>query len=156
MIEDVLPKNAVATRLTGDDFVILLTHSTLEQAMALVDVVRKNGGKLRYLQGDKSLQVTVSIGVAEFSPKMSEGNVLTVARIACDSAKDHGRDRVEVYDQDNQSIIRRYDDMHLVSQIQQTLDSDGFRMQAQPIVSLTNKDSISRFEILLQIGRAHV
>ena len=151
MIEDVLPKNAVATRLTGDDFVILLTHSTLEQAMTLVDVVRKNGGELRYLQGDKSLQVTVSIGVAEFSPKMSEGNALTAARIACDSAKDHGRDRAEVYDQDNQSIIRRYDDMHLVSQIQQTLDSDGFRMQAQPIVSLTNKDAISRFEILLRM-----
>ncbi|MCH8337170.1 MAG: GGDEF domain-containing protein, partial [Proteobacteria bacterium] len=135
LIEDVLPKNAVATRLTGDDFVILLTHSTVEQAMDLVDLVLKSGDKLRYLQGDKTLQVTVSIGVAEFSSKTSEGDALTTAILACDSAKDHGRDRVEVYDQDNQSVIRRYDDMHLVSQIQQTLDSDGFGMMAQPIVS---------------------
>ena len=155
LIEDVLPKNAVATRLTGDDFVILLTHSSAEQAMDLVAVVRKSGEKLRYLHGDKSLQVTFSIGVAEFSPKTTEGNALTAARLACDSAKDHGRDRVEVYDQDNQSIIRRYDDMHLVSQIQQTLDSDGFRMQAQPIISLTDKDQISRFEILLRMKDSH-
>jgi len=97
LVEDVLPANAVATRLTGDDFVILLTHSTLEQAMELVDKVRKNGDKLRYLQGDKTLQVTISIGVAEFSRKISEGNALTAARLACDTAKDHGRDRVEVY-----------------------------------------------------------
>ena len=155
LVEEVLPKNAVATRLTGDDFVILLTHSTIEQAMSLVETVRKSGDKLRYLHGDKSLQVTVSIGVAEFSPKTPEGDALTAARLACDSAKDHGRDRVEVYDQDNQSIIRRYDDMHLVSQIQQTLDSDGFRMQAQPIVSLTGKDEISRFEILLRMKDSH-
>ena len=155
LVEEVLPKNAVATRLTGDDFVILLTHSTIEQAMSLVETVRKSGDKLRYLHGDKSLQVTVSIGVAEFSPKTPEGDALTAARLACDSAKDHGRDRVEVYDQDNQSIIRRYDDMHLVSQIQQTLDSDGFRMHAQPIVSLTDKDEISRFEILLRMKDSH-
>ena len=156
LIEEVLPKqNAVATRLTGDDFVILLTHSSAEQAMDLIDVIRKNGDKLRYLEGDKTLQVTVSIGVAEYSTKTSEGNALTAARLACDSAKDHGRDRVEVYDQDDRSIIRRYDDMHLVSQIQQTLDSDGFRMQAQPIVSLNEKDSKSRFEILLRMHDSH-
>ena len=105
--------------------------------MDLTATVRKDGEKLRYLQGDKSLQVTVSIGIAAFDSRTTdEGDALTAARIACDSAKDHGRDRIEVYDKDNQSIIRRYDDMHLVSQIQQTLDADGFGLLAQPIVSL--------------------
>jgi len=152
MLEDVLPKNAVATRLTGDDFAILLTHSTLDQALALTSFVRKDSDKLRYLQGDKSLQVTVSTGIAEFGSKTEdEGDALTAARIACDTAKDHGRDRIEVYDQDNQSIIRRYDDMHLVSQIQQTLDSDGFVLLAQPIVSLKGKDEPNRFEVLLRM-----
>jgi diguanylate cyclase (GGDEF)-like protein len=155
LLEEVLPKNAVATRLTEDDFVILLTHSAVDQAMDLADKVRKNSAELRYLQGDKSLQVTVSIGIAEFSRKTSEGTALTAARLACDSAKDHGRDRVEVYEKDNQSVIRRYDDMHLVSQIQQTLDSDGFKMRAQPIVSLAGKDDISRFEILLRMADQH-
>ncbi len=153
MLEDVLSKNAVATRLTGDDFAILLTHSTVEQALDMTTSVRRKGEQLRYLQGDKSLQVTVSIGVAGFDVKASDvADVLTAARIACDSAKDHGRDRVEVYDQDNQSIIRRYDDMHLVSEIQKTLDADGFELRAQAIVSLTDKDDHrSHFEILLRM-----
>ncbi len=155
LIERVLPQSAVATRLTEDDFVVLLTHSTVEQAMDLANKIRNSGEELRYLQGDKSLQVTVSIGVAEFSPRISEGDALTAARLACDSAKDHGRDRVEVYDEANQSVIRRYDDMHLVSQIQQTLDSDGFIMHAQPIVSLTGRDGIRRFEILLRMDDNH-
>jgi len=152
ILEDVLSKTAVATRLTGDDFAILLTHSTVDQALDMTTAVRRKGEQLRYLQGDKSLQVTVSIGVASFGAKASDvADVLTAARIACDSAKDHGRDRVEVYDQENQSIIRRYDDMHLVSEIQKTLDADGFELQAQPIVSLADNDDYGYFEILLRM-----
>ncbi len=152
MLEDELPRNAVATRLTGDDFAILLTHSTVEEALDFTTTVRSKGEQLRYLQGDKSLQVTVSIGIASFDAKAPDvADALTASRIACDSAKDHGRDRVEVYDQDNQSIIRRYDDMHLVSEIQQTLDTDGFELMSQPIVALADDNDQTRFEILLRM-----
>jgi len=152
MLEGELPKNAVATRLTGDDFAIMLAHSTIDEALDLTTSIRSKGEQLRYLQGDKSLQVTVSIGIAGFDAKASDvADALTASRIACDSAKDHGRDRVEVYDQDNQSIIRRYDDMHLVSEIQQTLDADGFELMAQPIVALKKDTMQSRFEILLRM-----
>ncbi len=151
LIEEFLPKNAVATRLTGDDFVILLTHSTVDAAMELTGKIRKGGNVLRYLQGNKSLQVTFSIGISALSKNITEGDALTAARIACDSAKDHGRDRVEVYDQANQSIIQRYDDMYLVAEIQKTLDNDGFKLLAQPIVPLLCEKQGSRFEILLRM-----
>jgi len=151
IIERQLPKNAVATRLTGDDFVILLTHSSADDALELTSRIRNHRHELRYLQGDKSLQVTFSIGIAKFDAEITEGDALTAARIACDTAKDHGRDRVEVYDQQNQSIIQRYDDMSLVAQIQKTLDSDGFEMLAQPIVALSKENKIERFEILLRM-----
>jgi diguanylate cyclase (GGDEF)-like protein len=151
IIERQLPKNAVATRLTGDDFVILLTHSSVDDAMELTSKIRNYRHELRYLQGDKSLQVTFSIGISIFDASISGGDALTAAKIACDTAKDHGRDRVEVYDQQNQSIIQRYDDMSLVAQIQKTLDSDGFEILAQPIVALAKDNKIERFEILLRM-----
>ena len=151
IIERQLPRNAVATRLTGDDFVILLTHSSVDDALELTSKIRNHRHELRYLQGDKSLQVTFSIGISVFDVKITEGDALTAARIACDTAKDHGRDRVEVHDQQNQSIIQRYDDMSLVAQIQKTLDSDGFEMLAQPIVALSKENKIERFEILLRM-----
>ncbi len=152
MLEDSLPQNAVASRLTGDEFAILLTHSGADVALKLTDQIRKDGQRLRYLEGDKTLQVTVSIGIAPFTTSApSSSDVVTAARIACDAAKDHGRDRVEVYDNNNQSIIRRYDDMHMISQIQKTLDSDGFVLMAQPIVALSEADNLPRFEILLRM-----
>jgi diguanylate cyclase (GGDEF)-like protein len=151
LIEDHIPKNAVATRLTDDDFVILLTHSNVSEAIGLTEAIRKDSHVLRYLKGDKSLQVTVSAGIAELSRKTSAGDALTASRIACDSAKDHGRDRYEVHDQENQSIIQRYDDMYLVSEIQKSLDTDAFALTAQPIVALDANDRKSRFEILLRM-----
>ena len=154
LLEDSLPKNAVATRLAGDEFAALLTHATLDDALELAQAVRKSGDELRYLHGDKSLQVTVSIGISAFDVRAGEGDALTAARIACDSAKDHGRDRIEVHDRDDQSIIRRYDDMHLVSQIQQALDEDGFHLLAQPIVCLAEATPPTRFEILLRMRDA--
>jgi len=152
MLEEVLPRNAVGARLTGDDFAILVTHSTREDAVALADLVRKRSKTLRYLEGDRSVQVTVSTGIAPFDARSRDaGHALTTARIACDTARDHGRDRLEVYDRDDQSIVRRYDDMHLVARIQQVLDDDEFYLLAQPIVPLADDDSMQRFEILLRM-----
>ncbi|MDH3439523.1 MAG: EAL domain-containing protein [Gammaproteobacteria bacterium] len=151
LIEEHLPKNAVATRLADDEFVILLTHSKTDDALSLTDAIRNDGHVLRYLKGDKSLQVTVSVGVSELSRKISGGDALTAARFACDSAKDHGRDRVEVHDQGNRSIIQRYDDMQLVSEIQKSLDTDAFMLFAQPIVPLASDNQIARYEILLRM-----
>ncbi len=152
MLDNDLPRSAVLSRLTGDDFCILLTHASAEQGMELAQQVRDKAQTLRYLEGDRSLQITISIGVAEFNQRTGdEGASLTAARMACEAAKDHGRDRIEVYDDSNQSIIRRHDDMQLVAQIQQTLDSDGFVLMAQPISSLRDPCSVPRYEILLRM-----
>ena len=152
LLEEDLSRRAVVSRLTGDDFCILLTHAESRSAMDLAQTIRKNGQSLRYLEGDKSLQITMSIGIAELSLRTTDvGRALTTARMACEAAKEHGRDRIEVYDDQNLSIIRRHDDMQLVSQIQQALDGDEFELLAQPIMSLKDDDTRPRFEILLRM-----
>lgn len=152
LLEEDLSRNAVVSRLTGDDFCILLTHSDNEQAIEMAQEIRRKGQELRYLEGDKSLQVTMSIGIAELGSRSADlGRVLTTARMACEAAKDHGRDRIEVYDDQNLSIIRRHDDMQLVAQIQQALDGDEFELFAQPITSLKKDNARPRYEILLRM-----
>jgi diguanylate cyclase (GGDEF)-like protein len=152
LLEEGISRNAVVSRLTGDDFCILLTHSSRDDALKLASEVRRRGTTLRYLEGDKSLQVTMSIGVAEFdSESTDEGHALTMARMACEGAKEHGRDRIELYDDKNLSMIRRHDDMQLVTQIQQAIDADEFELMAQPISSLKQKDCPPRYEILLRM-----
>lgn len=155
LLEEDLPKSAVVSRLTGDDFCILLTDADDEDAMQHAIGVRKKAESLRYLEGDKSLQVTVSIGIARYSKESrEEGKALTDARMACESAKDHGRDRIEVFDRTDTSIIQRRDDMELVARIHQALDGDEFELLAQPITPLASNNDRPRFEILLRMKAA--
>ncbi len=153
LLEEDLPKSGVLSRLTGDDFCMLLTHVDTDAALEYAQSIREKGTTLRYLQGDKSLQITMSIGIAEFSRASGDGgHALTTARMACEAAKDHGRDRIEIYDEQNQSLIRRYDDMQLVSEIQQALDGDGFELLVQPFACLKGDDPTPRFEVLLRMA----
>ncbi len=155
LLEEDLPKSAVLSRLTGDDFCMLLTHADSDEALDYANAVREKCAALRYLDGDKSLQITISIGIAELSHRSGDvGSALTTARMACEAAKDHGRDRIEVYNECNQSMIRRFDDMQLVSEIQQALDGDEFELLAQPIERLGKNDGKPRFEVLLRMNDA--
>ncbi len=152
LLDEDLPKSGVLSRLTGDDFCMLLTHADTETAYEFASKIREKGEALRYLQGDKSLQITMSVGIATYNRASGdEGQALTTARMACEAAKDHGRDRIELYDEQNQSIVRRYDDMQLVAEIQQALDGDEFELLAQEIRCLTGDDTLPRFEVLLRM-----
>ena len=152
LLEEDLSRRAVVSRLTGDDFCILLTHADQDAALELAQAVRDKVQALRYLEGDRSLQITASIGIAEFATRRGDvGRALTTARMACEAAKDHGRDRIEVFDDQNLSMIRRHDDMQLVARIQQALDEDLFELLAQPIVSLRDDESAPHFEVLLRM-----
>ncbi|MEM1173766.1 MAG: EAL domain-containing protein [Pseudomonadota bacterium] len=155
LLGESLPKTAVLSRLEGDEFCILLTHASEDAAVELAEAARDRCRDLRYLKGDQSLQITISVGVSEFNESNGlNGEALTAARMACDSAKEHGRDRVHVYDGANQSMIRRMDDMNLVAEIQRALDSDGFELLAQPIMSLSSPEDVIRYEILLRMSNA--
>ncbi len=155
MIESELPAIGVAARLNADEFSVLLTETSLNGAKDFADLIRKKTDQLRYLQGDKSLQVTASVGIAELSPGENGGtNALRDSRIACKVAKEHGRDRVEISDNKNQSLIRRHDDMQLVTDIQKALDSDALELYAQPIDRLAPGPSVPYCEILLRMRDA--
>lgn len=152
LLEEDLPKSGVLSRLTGDDFCLLLTHATSEAALDYTSNLLDSMSGLRYLEGDKSLQVTMSAGIAEFDRSVGKnGNLLAPARMACEAAKERGQDRVEIFDQSNRSVIRRYDDMQLVTNIQRALDTDEFQLVAQPISGMAATNKAPRFEVLLRM-----
>jgi EAL domain-containing protein (putative c-di-GMP-specific phosphodiesterase class I) len=131
----------------------LLTHADAQEALDYANQIRDKRSDLRYLDGDKSLQVTMSIGIAQFSRSHGDdGNALTTARMACEAAKDYGGDRIEVFDDCNKSIVRRFDDMQMVAEIQRAIDGEGFELLVQPLQSLADKPAGPRYEVLLRLG----
>jgi EAL domain-containing protein (putative c-di-GMP-specific phosphodiesterase class I) len=78
-------------------------------------------------------------------------HALATAEIACKAAKDRGRNRVEVFQDSDQSIIRRHTDILVIGQLRDALDNDKFRLDAQPILPLRGNYGRPRFELLIRM-----
>jgi diguanylate cyclase (GGDEF)-like protein len=148
---------ALAARIAGDRFAVFLPDCTLDFAQQIGDMLRRQCAELTYARGDGTVQVSVSVGVAEL-PAESRNRLahgLANAEIACKAAKDRGSNRVEVFQDADQSIIRRSTDIVVVQALHEALAADRFALFAQPILPLNGDHTEPRFEFLLRMVNAN-
>jgi len=86
-------------RYGGEEFLLMLPHTSQEQAHAFAEAVRQRIGRMDVSAISNELAVTVSIGVAEFRKGESIGQTVARADEALYQAKSGGRDRVVSYGQ---------------------------------------------------------
>jgi diguanylate cyclase (GGDEF)-like protein len=148
----VLPAGALSARISGDRLAALLAEGELEGAAALAEQVRADCAAITPRAGQGSFDVSVSIGVAPVNgADRSLEHALATAEIACKAAKDRGRNRVEIYQDADQSIIRRHTDILVIGKLRSALGQDSFRLDAQPILPLRGSYGKPRFELLLRM-----
>ena len=103
-IKKELRENDIPSRYGGEEFAILLPHTTLEEAQLVAQRLRSAIEKKKInieeynIEGVKQLGVTISIGVSQYDKKMKEPQQLYQnADKALYSAKENGRNRVVIY-----------------------------------------------------------
>ena len=62
--------------------------------------------------------------------------VLQAADAACYAAKDQGRNRVHVYQEDDAVVAQRHGEMQWVARVKRALNENRFLLEAQPIVPI--------------------
>jgi diguanylate cyclase (GGDEF)-like protein len=88
-----------AGRLGGEEFLVLLPGTPLDQALATGDRIRKNVESEVFLPGDKDLRVTVSVGISNTQISgLSKSELLPAADAALYKAKRSGRNRSVVWE----------------------------------------------------------
>ena len=143
---------ALAARVAGDRFAVFLPDCGLETATEIAGTICRQCAELTCERGDGTVQVSVSVGVAELpesSGSLAHG--LAGAEIACKAAKDRGRGRVEVFQDADQSIMQRHSDVLVVQRVHEALAHDRFVLYAQPILPLSSSNDEVRFELLLRM-----
>jgi len=91
-------------RYGGEEFVLMLPNTTPEQAVPIVDRLRRGLAALEIPVGDKALQVTASFGIAPLTADQPIAVSIERADRAMYRAKRAGRNRVEAWpaDQDEE------------------------------------------------------
>jgi diguanylate cyclase (GGDEF)-like protein len=84
-------------RYGGEEFVLMLPNTTPEQAVPIVDRLRRGLADLRVPIGDKTLRITASFGIAPLRADQPIAVSIERADRAMYLAKRAGRDRVEVW-----------------------------------------------------------
>jgi diguanylate cyclase (GGDEF)-like protein len=148
----VLPPRALAARISGDRLAALIPATSLDQATQLAEQVRLAAAAIVPRVGHGSLEISVSIGISPLNrAENSLAHSLATAEIACKAAKDRGRNRIETFQDSDQSIIRRHTDLLIIGKLRSALDEDSFRLDAQPILPLRGSYGRPRFELLLRM-----
>ncbi len=153
LIRGRLPPGALAARISGDRFTVLLPTEA-EDASRFAESLRVGAEMLSALHPGKDISVTISIGVAPLENGRGGelAHSLAAAETACKAAKDRGRNRVATYEVGDQSIIRRFSDIDVVARVREALTHDKLRLHAQAIAPFRESaQKPPHFELLLRM-----
>ncbi|HME38852.1 MAG TPA: EAL domain-containing protein [Steroidobacteraceae bacterium] len=148
-------EGTLVARVGGDRFSMFIPGCGIEPAARIAEELRGAAIRLSGSRGDKPLLVSLSIGVARLGDRDRHlDHALAAAELACRTAKERGRNRVEVFYGCEQSSVKSRASPSFAAQVSAALASDAFELLAQPILPLNSAPADPRFEILLRMRAA--
>ncbi|MCU7916264.1 MAG: EAL domain-containing protein [Candidatus Thiodiazotropha sp. (ex Gloverina cf. vestifex)] len=143
----------VLARIGGDEFSAVLIDCPMARAIERIDSLRGEVQEHIFNWENHSFRITLSIGVVPIDQySESTARLMSTADAACYTAKDSGRNCINVYERDGASTKLRLGEMQWVSRINSALEDDRMTLYAQPIVELNRSDAgIVALEILVRM-----
>ncbi|MBL8351000.1 MAG: PAS domain S-box protein [Burkholderiaceae bacterium] len=149
LLADAVRGRDTVARLGGDEFAILLEHCSQDQALRVAQKVCDQVDQFRFVHGERRFRVGTSIGLVPVHRRWpSVAALLKAADGACYAAKEAGRNRVQVWSDDDAEQQVRQAQVQWSTRIERALDVTGFALHAQRILPLSGKPRGLRAEVL--------
>nr|WP_315483924.1 EAL domain-containing protein [uncultured Undibacterium sp.] len=156
-----LRANDTLARLGGDEFGVLLETCPPYVALQISEKLRNIIGDFHFSWDSKTFPISVSIGLVSFGGQEAErqgvNEILRFADSACYTAKDLGRNRIHIYQPEDNAITKRHGELDWYTKICSALAENRMALYAQKIVSLnpsTDDQVQTHVEILLRLINA--
>ena len=153
LLKSRLPPGTPLARPDGDEFVMLLEDCPLERAGRLAEELREAIRDFRFTWEDKTFGVAACIGVVRVTADTASlYDAMQAADIACRVAKDEGRNRVHLYQQNDLTILRRQREIGWVQRLNEAMRQNRFTLYCQAVHPLKNrKRRAYHYEILVRL-----
>ena len=140
-------------RLGGDEFGLLLERCPLGRAREIAESLRHVIKDFRFTWDEKPFEIGASIGVVEVDEDSeSLSTVMSAADVACYAAKDLGRNRVHVYEPNDEELKQRRGEMQWIGRINNALANDRLVLYGQAIRPVGGEaDEGRHYEILVRM-----
>ena len=140
-------------RLGGDEFALHLPEALRKEATEVAEAALDAVRRYRFQVEEQKLvsNISVSIGVALYPFHGHDvPTLLSNVDIAMYQAKDLGRNRYMLFDQESDNLRSTHKRVHWAKKLRDALDDDRLVLFAQPVVRLKDLKPVS-YEILVRI-----
>jgi len=138
-------------RFGGDEFTLLLYNIDKRDVLSAAENFRALCDDFKFTEGGRSFNITSSIGVAMIDHQVkSAEEVLSHADLACNIAKQQGRNRANLFNPDDRNKAGMAADMGWAARVREMLEHDRFQLVYQPIVT-THTGEVKDYEVLVRM-----
>ena len=151
---DILPQSAMIARVGGDDFYMLLPHTTEMQAVEHARKLLNSMQEFRFIWESGEFNIAASLGLVSFKAhEYTMAALVTAVDTAFYAAKTKGRNQLHIYRQDDNRVQQYNDDIQISSVISEALQGGvaRFELYAQDIIPLQQTVPEYSYEILLRM-----
>ncbi|MDH5423585.1 MAG: EAL domain-containing protein [Gammaproteobacteria bacterium] len=150
LLKTVVRSGDTLARLGGDEFGVLYMSCSVEKAKQLAEKLRTVVNNFQFHWENKSFSVGVSMGLVPVDKHSNLHGLLSVADSACYVAKDEGRNRIHIFDDDDGIIAERKGQMQWVHKITSALESGRFEVYGQKMLAFDSALA-THFEMLIRM-----
>ncbi len=144
-------EDVICARLGGNEFGLIFRSQKKKVLVSILDRIRLGVMETPFTWENNAIYVTVSVGMAELNNKSDNVDSLQrKAYLACESAKDQGRNRIVEYALHEKDQSRQDEMMTWVKRIETQLD-EFLVLRCQEIRPIRSTNSKSHYEVLLGV-----
>ncbi len=138
-------------RLGGDEFGVIAFNCSIEDAVDIANLLHTAIKNFTFTWNKKVFDIGASIGVIAITKDSGTlQDILRRADASCYIAKDLGRNRIHIYAEDDVEIEKRHGEVQWLTQVQDALKNNRFRLATQKITAIKNGFT-PHYEVLLRM-----
>lgn len=145
-------RSDLIARIGGDEFVVLLYNASSQLAMTVADSFRVQIAGHSFSFKGQRVDIGCSIGVAMLTGESrTSSEALSRADLACHLSKRDGKNRVHLFNPDDESSVTTMSlDIGWSGRIKDAIANGSFALACQPIVNTRTRE-VESYEVLIRM-----
>lgn len=140
------------SRFGGDEFGILLYDCDVNKASRIASNIVNDISQFTFVWQDNSFKIGASIGMVLIdNDSMTILDVLRNADTACYTAKEHGRNRVHIHQDDDSVNTLRQGELFWITRLNDAIKDDNFLLYLQQIYPVRENQDTLKYEVLVRM-----
>lgn len=154
LIKKLVRSDDAVARIGGDEFGVLLNNCAAEAASRIAHNILGLVKDYRFSHDEKLFKVGASIGIVLIDQSVESVDQLLVdAGSVVQVAKDNGSNRVQLYDEEKEVLLKKQDELRWFTKITHALENDLMVLSYQKICPTISDENgaDNHYEILLRM-----